>query len=147
MKLDSEDGTWSPSEFGMADKRTFPRHARGELVVAKSYEALSEKTGSVQLRIDDAEILGRVTRDRKSHSDDINTFEYPSAHSRSFDRIDGNGAFGRDDFDPFFKRSTRGPNASVRSEPNRRAHQQRIPEHLTACRFSSHWPILANLKS
>ena len=71
MKLDSEDGTWIPSEFGMADERTFPRHARGELVVAKSYEVSSEQTGSVQLRIDDAEILGRVTRDRKSHSDDI----------------------------------------------------------------------------
>jgi len=73
MKLDSEDGRWSPAEFGMADKRDFPRHARGELVVAKSYETLSEKEGAVELRIDDAEILGRVTHDKASHSDDINT--------------------------------------------------------------------------
>jgi len=73
MKIDSEDGTWSPKEFGMADERTFPRHARGELVVAKSYEAASETAGSVELRIDGAEIPGRVTRDRKPHSDDVNT--------------------------------------------------------------------------
>ena len=33
MKLDSEDGTWSPVDFGSTDKRTFPKHSRGELVV------------------------------------------------------------------------------------------------------------------
>ncbi len=34
LKFDSETGTWSPGEFGFADKRTFPKHSRGELVVA-----------------------------------------------------------------------------------------------------------------
>ena len=29
MKLDSEDGEWSPATFGMKDKRTFPKHSRG----------------------------------------------------------------------------------------------------------------------
>ena len=73
MKLDSKDGTWSPADVGMSDERTFPRHARGELVVAKSYEVASETAGRVELRIDAADILGRVTRDRQPHSEDINT--------------------------------------------------------------------------
>ena len=71
MAVDSADGTWSPKEFGMADERTFPRHARGELVTAKRYETSSEDTGQVRLTIAGAEILGRVTRDKKSHSGDI----------------------------------------------------------------------------
>ena len=29
MKLDSEDGEWSPRTFGMADDRTFPKHSQG----------------------------------------------------------------------------------------------------------------------
>jgi hypothetical protein len=33
LKFDSEDGTWSPSDFGLADKRSFPKHSRGELVL------------------------------------------------------------------------------------------------------------------
>ena len=37
LKLDSEDGEWTPSTFGYWDKRTFPKHARGEMVVAKQY--------------------------------------------------------------------------------------------------------------
>ncbi len=39
LKFDSEDGTWSPADFGLADKRTFPKHSRGELVVAEVAEA------------------------------------------------------------------------------------------------------------
>ncbi len=73
MKLDSEDGTWSPADFGMSDKRTFPRHARGELVVAKSYQARSEQVGAVELKIENAEIVGRFHTGNESHSDDINT--------------------------------------------------------------------------
>ncbi|NOZ21322.1 MAG: hypothetical protein GXP25_09565 [Planctomycetes bacterium] len=73
MKLDSEDGTWSPADFGFADKRTFPKHARGELVVAKSYDAASDKVGPVELKIENAEIIGRFTEGNESHSDDINT--------------------------------------------------------------------------
>ncbi|MBN1343537.1 MAG: hypothetical protein JXQ73_12690 [Phycisphaerae bacterium] len=73
MKLDSEDGTWRPADFGMGDKRTFPKHARGELVVAKRYEAASDKTGTVELRIDGAEIIGRFHEGNASRSDDVNT--------------------------------------------------------------------------
>ena len=73
LKLDSEDGTWSPAEFGMSDQRTFPRHARGELVPAGVREAQTESTGRVVLRIEDAEIPGRYHDDQESHSEDINT--------------------------------------------------------------------------
>ncbi len=73
MKLDSEDGQWSPADYGMADKRTFPRHSRGELVVAKSYDAASDQVGRVELKIEGAEIVGRFTPGEASHSDDINT--------------------------------------------------------------------------
>lgn len=73
LKLDSEDGTWSPADFKMEDKRTFPRHARGELVVAKSYEARADAVGAVTLKIEGAEILGKFTLGKDSHSFDINT--------------------------------------------------------------------------
>ncbi len=73
LKLDSEDGTWSPADYGMSDKRTFPRHARGELVVVKTYEASAEQAGAVELKIEGAEIVGHFTADGKSHSDDVNT--------------------------------------------------------------------------
>jgi hypothetical protein len=49
MKLDSEDGEWSPKAFGMEDGRTFPKHSRGELVVAKEYKTSLANKGSVEL--------------------------------------------------------------------------------------------------
>lgn len=45
MKIDSEDGTWKPADFGASDKREFPRHARGELIVAKTASASIDKIG------------------------------------------------------------------------------------------------------
>jgi len=60
LKLDSEDGTWTPGDFGYSDKRTFPKQARGELVVAKSYDATSDKTGTIELKIHAAEIVGKT---------------------------------------------------------------------------------------
>ena len=73
MKLDSEDGQWTPADHGMADTRTFPRHSRGELVVARSYDVTSDEVGRVELKIDGAQIVGRFTPGEESHSDDINT--------------------------------------------------------------------------
>lgn len=73
MKLDSADGTWSPKEFGMRDQREFPRHARGELVVARTYEATSGAAGAGALAIDQAEIIGSFTPGTASHSADTNT--------------------------------------------------------------------------
>ena len=73
LKVDSQDGTWSPADFGLSDKRTFARHGRGELVAAKTYEAHSSETGQVQLTIDGAEIMGRLREGKDSRTDDINT--------------------------------------------------------------------------
>ncbi len=73
MKLDSEDGEWTPTDYGMSDERTFPRHSRGELVVADSYQAASDTSGRVELRIDGAQIIGHFTPGEESHSDDVNT--------------------------------------------------------------------------
>ncbi len=75
LKLDSEDGTWRPADYGMSDKRTFPKHARGELVTAKLYETSAAGQGAVELRIEGAVIPGRFHRDSPngSYSADINT--------------------------------------------------------------------------
>lgn len=71
MKLDSEDGEWTPRDFGLKDERTFPKYARGELVTAKVYEADSDQAGAVELRIEGAEILGRFKTERTSRTDDL----------------------------------------------------------------------------
>ena len=73
LKIDSEDGTWTPNEFGMSDRRTFPKHARGELVVAKRYEAKGEKAGAFTLRLSDLKVEGHYTTGEESHTDDMNT--------------------------------------------------------------------------
>lgn len=73
LKLDSEDGEWSPSDFGMSDKRTFEKHSRGELVVAKEYTASSDSKGTIKLQIEAAEIIGKIGVGKKSNSGDINT--------------------------------------------------------------------------
>lgn len=73
MKLDSEDGAWSPKDYGMSDTRTFPRHSRGELVVAKMYPTSNDKTGPMLLEIRNAEIDGKVSVGNQSNSQDVNT--------------------------------------------------------------------------
>ncbi len=73
MKLDSEDGQWSPKEFGQKDDRVFPKHSRGELIVAKSYETHLAQTGTVALAITNAEITGHFQAGKESHSSDVNT--------------------------------------------------------------------------
>ncbi|SDM71627.1 hypothetical protein [Kriegella aquimaris] len=72
MKLDSEDGKWSPQDFGMTDKRTFPRHSRGELVVADEYVGVDEKEGSTYIDIKDVVINGKISKGDISNSKDIN---------------------------------------------------------------------------
>ena len=73
MKLDSEDGEWSPKDFRMRDSRHFPRHSRGELVVAKEYFQSEKKSGSIHLKIEKAIITGKTSTGNKSSSKDINT--------------------------------------------------------------------------
>lgn len=73
LKVDSEDGTWSPADFGLSDKRTFARHGRGELVAAETYEARSSETGQVRLTIEGAKIVGHFREGKDSRGDDANT--------------------------------------------------------------------------
>jgi len=73
LKLDSEDGRWSPKDFGQEDKRVFPKHSRGELVVAKAYETRVAQTGAIELNVADAEIVGHFQNGKESHSADVNT--------------------------------------------------------------------------
>ncbi len=73
LKVESEDGTWSPAELGLSDKRTFARHGRGELVAAKTYEARSSTTGRIELTIPGAEIMGHFREGSDSRTDDVNT--------------------------------------------------------------------------
>tara|TARA_R110002124_G_scaffold286927_3_gene469282 strand:- start:12796 stop:15300 length:2505 start_codon:yes stop_codon:yes gene_type:complete len=74
MKADSEDGEWSPKDFGMRDSRSFPKHARGELVVAKEYSASMEKSGTIKVSVENATIIGKASVGNISGSKDINTF-------------------------------------------------------------------------
>ena len=73
MKTDSEDGEWSPKDFGMKDSRSFPKHSRGELVVAKEYSTQVEQAGTIKLMVENATVLGKPSVGNKSGSEDINT--------------------------------------------------------------------------
>ncbi len=72
LKLDSEDGVWKPSEFGMGDKREFPKHARGELVVATKVHASANTTGFVNLHVAPTFIDGHFHRGEESFTEDRN---------------------------------------------------------------------------
>ncbi|MBI3946393.1 MAG: hypothetical protein HY321_10780 [Armatimonadetes bacterium] len=73
LKVDSDDGTWMPRDFGMADQREFDKFQRGELVVARDYVAETDEVGRVQLTIENAEVVGRVTEGEKATAQDILT--------------------------------------------------------------------------
>ena len=45
MLIESDDGEWSPADFGLPDKRTFAKHGRGELIRAPQREASVQETG------------------------------------------------------------------------------------------------------
>lgn len=45
MLIESEDGSWKPSDFGLADKRTFAKHGRGELIRSAVQKFTSPTTG------------------------------------------------------------------------------------------------------
>lgn len=44
MLIESADGNWKPSDFGLSDKRTFSKHGRGELVRSSVMEFTSPET-------------------------------------------------------------------------------------------------------
>lgn len=43
MLVESADGSWSPQDFGLSDKRTFSRHGRGELIRSPQLEVSSDQ--------------------------------------------------------------------------------------------------------
>lgn len=43
MLIESADGSWSPQDFGLSDKRTFSRHGRGELIRSPQLEVSSDQ--------------------------------------------------------------------------------------------------------
>lgn len=54
MRLDSEEGTWSPKDFGLADARTFPKHSRGELMAEPSFSNDSGEAPDFELTVEKA---------------------------------------------------------------------------------------------
>ncbi|MBX7207213.1 MAG: SGNH/GDSL hydrolase family protein [Verrucomicrobiaceae bacterium] len=56
MRLDSDEGTWSPKDFGLADTRTFPKHSRGELVPGASFVSDSGDGTDFELKVEKAVI-------------------------------------------------------------------------------------------
>ncbi len=65
LKFDSEDGTWSPGDLGLADKRSFPKHSRGELVVAEATEVrIAGETSGTQAGIVGNFLVGGTFSDK-----------------------------------------------------------------------------------
>ena len=75
MKLESEDGSWSPGkDFNLRDKRTFQKMSRGELVTAAAAETFSDAVKQCsQLKIENFVIPANFTPSKKSSSKDNNT--------------------------------------------------------------------------
>ncbi|NPV47015.1 MAG: hypothetical protein HPY69_08645 [Armatimonadetes bacterium] len=72
LKVDSQSGTWKPSDFGCSDRREFPKHGRGELVTAAEQSATSGPEGAFLLKVEGCEIPGRVVQESVSGDDQIN---------------------------------------------------------------------------
>lgn len=73
LKIDSQTGTWKPSDLGMSDTREFPRHARGELVRAASYSARSAAGTDVVLKLEKCLVPGQFVHKDESADDQLNT--------------------------------------------------------------------------
>jgi len=54
MRLDSEEGTWSPKDYELTDARTFPKHSRGELIAEPSFTNDSGEAPDFELTVEKA---------------------------------------------------------------------------------------------
>jgi hypothetical protein len=72
MRVDSEDGTWKPKEFGMFENRTFAKHGRGELVRELIGEAHSGDDLAFLFKAENAEIAGQVKQGKESSKESTN---------------------------------------------------------------------------
>lgn len=70
MRLDNAPGEWSPGTFGQSDKRTFPKHGRGELVPSAPADASSGTANDFELKIENDVIVDQFKED-PNHSDDL----------------------------------------------------------------------------
>lgn len=73
LKVDSQTGTWKPSDYGCSDTREFGMHGRGELVTATSRSATSGPESAFQLRVEGCDIPGNVIQENRSSDDQINS--------------------------------------------------------------------------
>ena len=73
LKIDSQTGTWKPSDFKCADSREFPKHARGELVTAKAFSALSGAANSFQVKVENCDLPGSFIHKNESSDSQINS--------------------------------------------------------------------------
>jgi hypothetical protein len=73
LKIDSQTGTWKPSDFSMSDQREFPRHSRGELVTADYAEGTSEGDTTFQVKLEALTIPGKFVHKNESGDDQINS--------------------------------------------------------------------------
>lgn len=73
LKIDSQTGTWKPSDYKCADARDFPKHSRGELVKAKSFSASSGAANDFQLKLENCDIPGAFVHKNESSDSQINS--------------------------------------------------------------------------
>lgn len=73
MQLDNATGSWSPKDIGQADARTFPKHARGELVRVEVAGGTSGAGNEFELKIEKALISGAFKEEPKQSDDLANT--------------------------------------------------------------------------
>jgi hypothetical protein len=73
MRADSQSGSWSPADFGQDDKRTFPKHARGELVKDNSRSASSGAANDFEVKLENTRIVGAFTESATTSTDQPNT--------------------------------------------------------------------------
>src|SRR5690606_29911055 len=66
-------GEWSPADFGQTDKRTFPKHARGELVPSAPASAVSSAENDFEVKIENSVIAAQFTEDPAHSNDQPNT--------------------------------------------------------------------------
>lgn len=73
MQLDDAAGEWSPAKFGQKDSRSFPRHARGELVRVEIGGSTSGSATDFELKIENARVTGAVIDDPARPGERANT--------------------------------------------------------------------------
>ena len=73
LSIESEDGEWTPTDWGMSDKRTFAKQGRGELVRSSVKQTSSSQTGQpFLLKLPPITLDASFELDKKSSSEHNN---------------------------------------------------------------------------